>query len=218
MAFEYDKEVRFTCAIRGFHYYRDVWDPSSYESLKCYHERNNPFDRFTIKVVQLASDKVVGHFPMEISRATKFLLEGGADVSVTITGTHYQRSPLVQGRPEIPCNLTANLPGYSARNHLLLQKYLEIVSNLYVEPANEEIIGSLLVPNEGSGRANRTNSKQPGPPKKGRPADAEPKPQQGLDIRLLLQRAETCNREIKGQQNKDSSAIIINQKRLLLRK
>ena len=101
---------------------------------------------------------------------------------------------------------------------MLLQKYLEIVSNLYVEPANEEIIGSLLVPNEGSGRANRTNSKQPGPPKKGRPADAEPKPQQGLDIRLLLQRAETCNREIKGQQNKDSSAIIINQKRVPLRK
>ena len=52
---------------------------------------------------------------------------------------------------------------------MLLQKYLEIASNLYVKPANEEIIGSLLVPNEGSGRANRTNSKQPGPPKKGRP-------------------------------------------------
>ena len=101
---------------------------------------------------------------------------------------------------------------------MLLQKYLEIVSDFYVEPANEEIIGSLLVPNEGSGRANRTNSKQPGSPKKGRPADAQPKAQQGLDIRLLLQRAETRNCEIKGQQNKDSSAIIINQKRLLLRK
>ena len=69
MALEYDKEVRFTCAVRGFYYYRDIWDPS------CYHERNNPFDHFLIKVVQFASDKLVGHLPMEISRATKFLLD-----------------------------------------------------------------------------------------------------------------------------------------------
>ena len=94
---------------------------------------------------------------MEISRATKVLLDRGAEVSVTITGTHYHQSPLVQRGLEISCNLTSNLP---------LQKYLEIVSNLYVEPTNEEIIGSFLIWNEGSGRANKTNSKQPGPSKK----------------------------------------------------
>ena len=166
MALEYNKEVRFTCAVRSFHYYRDFWDPSSGELLKCYHERNNPFDRFSIKAVQFALDKVVGHLPMEISRATKYLLERGAEVSVTITGTHYRRSPLVQGRLEIPCNLVASLPGYSAKNHMLLQKYLEIVKNLYAEPKNKEIIGSFLIPTEVSGRANRTNSDQPGPSKK----------------------------------------------------
>ena len=84
---------------------------------------------------------------MEISRATKFLRDRGAEVSVTIIGTHYSRSPLVQGGLEIPCNLTANLPGYSARNHVLLQKYLEIVSGLYVEPTNEESIGSFHIAN-----------------------------------------------------------------------
>ena len=47
-----------------------------------------------------------------------------------------------------------------------IQKYLEIVSDLYVEPTNEEIIGSFLIPNEGSGRTNRVNSKQPGPSRK----------------------------------------------------
>ena len=52
------------------------------------------------------------------------------------------------------------------------QKYLEIVSDLYVELTNEEIIGSFLIPNERSGHANRTNSKPPGPSKKGRPANA----------------------------------------------
>ena len=103
MALEYDKEVRFGCAVfRGFHYYRDIWDPSSYESLKCYHEINNLFDRFSITVVQFTSDKVVGHLPMEISRATKFLLDRAAEVSITITGAHYRRSMLVQGGLELP--------------------------------------------------------------------------------------------------------------------
>ena len=145
---------------------------------------------------------------MEISRATKYLLERGAEVSVTITGTHYRRSPLMQGGLEIPCNLVASLPGYSAKNHMLLQKYLEIVNDLYAEPKNEEIIGSFLIPNEVSGRANRTNSDQPGPSKKRRPADAQPKARQGLDIRTLFQHAETRKRDIEGQQN-DNNVIII---------
>ena len=140
MTVEYDKEIRFTFAIGGFHYYKDIWDSSSYESLKYYHERNNLFDRFSIKFVQLASDKVVGHLPIEILRATKFLLECGTEASVTITGTHYRRSLLVQGGLEIPGNLTDSLPGYSKRNHVLLQKYLEIISDLYVKPTNEELL------------------------------------------------------------------------------
>ena len=138
MALGYDKGVRVTCVVGGFHFYRDIWDRSSYESLKCYLERNNHFDHFLIKIVQFASDKVVGHLPMEISRATKYFLDGGSNISVTITGTHYCRLPLVQGGLESPCNLTASLPGYSQRNHVLLQRYLEILSDLYVEPTNEE--------------------------------------------------------------------------------
>ena len=128
-----------------------------------------------IKIVQFASDKVVEHLPVEISRATKYFLDGGSNISVTITGTHYCRLPLVQGGLESPCNLTDSLPGYSQRNHVLLQRYLEILSDLYVEPTKEEQrnVGSFLIPNEGSGRASRTNSKQPGPSKKGIPADAQ---------------------------------------------
>ena len=57
----------------------------------------------------------------------------------------------MQGGLEIPCNLTASFPGYSARSHALLEKYLKIVRDLYVEPTNEEIIGSFLIPNEESG-------------------------------------------------------------------
>ena len=50
MALEFDKKVRFTCAVQGLQYYRDIWDPSFYDSLKYYHERDNPFDRFSIKL------------------------------------------------------------------------------------------------------------------------------------------------------------------------
>ena len=85
--------------------------------------------------------------------------------------------------------------------------YLEIVCDLYVEHTNEELIGSFLILNKGSG--NKTDSKQPGPSKKGRSADAQPKPRQGLDIRTLDQRAETRNREIKVHQNKDDGVVII---------
>ena len=85
--------------------------------------------------------------------------------------------------------------------------YLEIVCDLYVEHTNEEIVGSFLILNERSG--NQTDSKQPGPSKKGRPADAQPKPRQRLDIRTLVQRAETRNREIKVHQNKDNGVLII---------
>ena len=66
--------------------------------------------------------------------------------------------------------------------------------------------------------ANRTNSKHRGLSKKRRPGDAQPKPRQWLDIRTLFQPTETRNREIKGQQNKGSSIVIIDVKRLLLRK
>ena len=53
---EYDKEVRLSCAVRGFHYYRSICNPSSNESLKCYHVGNNPFARFSIKVVHFTSE------------------------------------------------------------------------------------------------------------------------------------------------------------------
>ena len=48
------------------------------------------------------SRRTVGHLPVEISRTTKFLLDGGAEVIVKLTKTHFRRSPLVQGGLEIP--------------------------------------------------------------------------------------------------------------------
>lgn len=147
MSSQYDKEVRFTCAVRGFHHYRRVWDPVPEETLRCYHERNNLFDRYAIKTVRVNhNNQVVGHLPLEVSRISKFLLDRGAEITAQLITTNYRRSPLVQGGLEIPCIVVVKLPGYSARNHLLLERYDKLVRERYAEPKNEEIIGSFMVP------------------------------------------------------------------------
>ena len=73
--------------------------------------------------MKTGSRRTVGHLPVEISRKTKFLLDGGAEDIVKLTKTHFRRSPLVQGGLEIPEVLVAKMNGYSVRNQMLLQKY-----------------------------------------------------------------------------------------------
>ena len=36
--------------------------------------------------------------------------------------------------------------GYSVKNQMLHQKYLELVNDLFAEPKNEEIVGSFMIP------------------------------------------------------------------------
>lgn len=55
-----------------------------------------------MKTIKTNSTSTIGHLPVEISRATKFLPDLGAKVIVKLTETHCRRSPLVQVRLEIP--------------------------------------------------------------------------------------------------------------------
>ena len=80
---------------------------------------------------------------MKISRITKFILQRGASVYVKICGRHYRRSPLVQGGLEVPCEVTVKMPG-SVVNHLLLTRCENLLKELYVEPKDEQIIGTFL--------------------------------------------------------------------------
>ena len=41
----------YSSAVRGYHYYRDYWQPQPEQKLVCSHEKNNPYDFFAIKVV-----------------------------------------------------------------------------------------------------------------------------------------------------------------------
>ena len=144
-----NKNIIFSAAIRGFHVYKASWKPKEDELLECSHEKDNPYDSFSIKVFKPDSPaEIVGHLPMEISRITKFIIDRGAQVAVKIRGRHYRRSPLVQGGLEVPCEIKIAMVG-SIINHHLLVRYESLLKELYIEPKDEEIIGTfLLIRNE----------------------------------------------------------------------
>lgn len=138
-----EKVLKFSAAVRGFHYYQKVWSPKPRESLNCGHEVNNAFDYFAIKTEENKSGKIVGHLPREISRITKFILDRGAKVIAVLITTNYRRSPLVQGGLEIACEVTITMPA-TIKNQMILDQYKLLLNDFYVEPQNEEILGSFL--------------------------------------------------------------------------
>ena len=139
-----EKTSEFSSAVRGYHHYRNTWFPQESEVLDCYHEFENTFDMFAIKTCK-SNGQIVGHLPREISRVTKFLLDRGAVVQATLSTTHYRRSPLVQGGLEIACKVSVKMPG-TIKNHLLMDRYFELVRLRYTEPKNKVILRSFLPP------------------------------------------------------------------------
>ena len=139
-----NKNIIISAAVRGFHVYRASWKPKEDELLECSHEKDNPYDSFSIKVFKPDSPaEIVGHLPMEISRITKFAINKGTQVAVKIRGRHYRRSPLVQGGLEVPCEIKITMVGSIINHHLLVQ-YESLLKELYIEPKDEEIIGTFL--------------------------------------------------------------------------
>ena len=164
-----EKVSEFFSAIRGYHYYRNTWNPEESEVLQCSHELEDTFDLFAIKTCK-PEGQIVGHLPMEIARVTKFLLDRGAVIIATLNTTNYRRSPLVQGGLEIACKVTMRMP---IKNHMLMDRYLELVRPLYAEPKDEIILGSFLcpldVPCASTNNEGRKKGRCPIPKKKQKP-------------------------------------------------
>ena len=78
-----------------------------------------------------------------MSLVTKFLLDRGAVAYAELTSIHYRRSPIVQGGLEIPCKITVKLHG-TIKNHMLLDRHMQLVNSLYCGPKEEVIMGSFL--------------------------------------------------------------------------
>ena len=140
------KELKnILCAVRGFHYYRCCWTPDLGEELICQHDDSNPFNVFAIKTWSQENGGTYGHLPKEISRATKFLIDMGALVFVEVSSNHYRRSPLAQGGLEISCRLSVKLAVATIKNNMLVDRYKQILEELYEEPSEEIIMGSILL-------------------------------------------------------------------------
>ena len=137
------KYFQFSAAVRGFHNYRKSWLLQPEQTLNCFSEEGNTFDRFAIKLCEKDKNETVCHLPMEISRVTKFLRDRGANLSAKLTSMHYRRSPLVQGGIEFPCVVTVSMPG-AVINQLLMERYKQLVEKLYMETKKEEILGTFL--------------------------------------------------------------------------
>ena len=76
-------------------------------------------------------EKIYGY---KFSRISNFFVDG--------------LQPAVVGGLEVPCEATVTMSG-SAVKHLLFTRYEKLFNELYMEPKNEEIVGTfLLVANE----------------------------------------------------------------------
>ena len=104
-----EKIFEFTTAVHRVHYYRRCCVLKPSQKLNYFYEPDNSFDEFAIKVCEERHEVPVGHLPREISRATKFFIDRGANITVTLTSNHYRRSPLVQSGMEIACKVTASI-------------------------------------------------------------------------------------------------------------
>ena len=132
-------------AVRGYHY-RRYWSPIENETLQCFHDSGNSFDVFPIKTCSKKSLQAVGHLPSEISRLTKFILDRGAEVEARLNSTNYRRSPITQGGLEIPCTVKVKMAA-TLLNRKLLERYREMVDDLYKEPGDNLVMGSFVFDN-----------------------------------------------------------------------
>ena len=84
---------------RGYHIYKDIWEPSVGEKFIAYREFGNQFDKFAIKV--LNGEQTVGHLPREYSRIALYFLARGGSITLEVTGDTACKQ--LCGGMEIPC-------------------------------------------------------------------------------------------------------------------
>ena len=92
----------FSCGLRGFHVYSNIWKPKLNEKINITHERRNMYDpnamagKIMLPGTLVAS--IVGHIPKEVSRYTRYIVEHGASVDAFVLATHHRPSPLISRR------------------------------------------------------------------------------------------------------------------------
>lgn len=97
---KYQYEIQ--SAVRGFHIYKDGWEPEIGEQLVTERETNNEMDKHAVAV--LKNGHIVGHLPREKAKIFWFFLKRHGIISVTVTDKRRVSKPA--GGLEVPCKLT----------------------------------------------------------------------------------------------------------------
>ena len=146
------QKFEIACASRGFHVYREIWNPKTGQKLQVNQEINNIHDPFAISLGaklngKLTSNEIVGHIPREISRFCHFFINYGGKLEAHVTCAKYRPSPIPSGGLEIPILLSvkkgdATEKVFSEMETFIKSYYIEpdrIVVSTNNENYNEEI-------------------------------------------------------------------------------
>ena len=90
--------------IRGFHIYKDIWDPEVGELLVCRQEYGNLYDPYAASVIR-GDNVIVGHVPQKISSLCYFFLRKNGTILCQVMGRRCHSMDLPQGGMEVPCTL-----------------------------------------------------------------------------------------------------------------
>ena len=88
--------------MRGFHVYKDVYEPSQ-DLLPCIKEPGNINDPYAVAMMN--GNAVVGHIPRVISALCSMFITQGGLLECRITGHQRYSRDLPQGGLELPCRL-----------------------------------------------------------------------------------------------------------------
>lgn len=112
----------FRSYIRGYHQYKEIWEPTIGEILLLKTEEENTHDRFAVAVQR--EGVVVGHIPFNLAPVASYFLEvEGNKGEVEVTGARVNRG--AGYGLEIPCMYRFfGGKNYVKRLKTVLEKYM----------------------------------------------------------------------------------------------
>ena len=125
--------------IRGFHVYKEVWEPVIGEELQCSLDDANLHDPFAVAVVK--NGFTVGHLPKKISSSCSLFMRRQGAISCVVIGFRRYSSDLVQGGLEVPCKIIFRGPNDMIQKVERLVKFAmtySAVATVSTEKSNEE--------------------------------------------------------------------------------
>ena len=82
-------QVSFRGVVRGYHVYKDIWNPVLNEELTSQQEPGNLEDHYAVAVIK--GDVIVGHVPREISKTCYHFIAHDGEISCKLPATDSAR-------------------------------------------------------------------------------------------------------------------------------